>query len=450
MEKINKINYNQTDLKEVDLLNIKAEEARKSNNDLSLTLSKEAIGKAQLLGYSKGLAKAYLNAGISCRLSSNFEAAVDYYEEALKLNRSLDDKHNESRTLNALANVYYNLSNFQKAIEYYDECVFVLQSLGEIDFEAVVLTNRGLSYQQFGDIRASLNNYLESLSIYRSMNLPVHYALYNNLGIVYLETGSYNEALKYFVEALKKTQSEKNIIDESFTLANIGRTYIYMEDYSNAITYLSEALIMMKKFGNRQAESQVFSNLGKAFMKMRSFPEAIKYYNRALKYYREISDTSSVSHTLCELGELYFELNDYKSSKQYFIDGLGVSKQINDIVNEVRTNTGLAKLYVKFQDSETASVYLLNAEELAKSRNSYKELSKISKIFSDSYSAIGKKEEAKKSLEMHYEYLRKMINLEEENKINSIMLGHLSNNNGNDGLFGKYLNKKTGKAEIRV
>lgn len=442
MEIINKLTNNRISLEEVDLLNKQADDARKSDNSLSLALSKEAISAAQLLGYTKGLAKAYLNAGISCRLSSNFEAAIEYYEEALKLNRSIEDKQNESRTLNAIANVYYNLSNYKKAIEFYDESIFVLQIIGDLKFEAAVLTNRGLSYQQFGDLRAALNNYLESLSIYRSLSLPVHYALYNNLGIVYLETGSYNESLKYFVEALKKTHAEKNIIDESYTLANLGRTYIYMEDYANAITYLTEALIIMKKFGDKQAETQVFSNLGKAYMKMRCYPEAVKYFNRALKYYKEISDTSSVSHTLCELGELYFEINDFKTSKEYFIDGLGLSRQIDDIVNEVRTNTGLAKLYVKFQDGEKASGYLVKAEELAKSRNAYKELSKISKIYSDYYSNSGKRNEARESLEKHYEYLKKIINLEEENKINAIMLGHLSINDNTKDLMTNYLNEK--------
>ena len=154
-ENIKTINRNS--FEEVDLLNSKADEARKDNNNLSLSLSKEAISMAQLLGYSKGLAKAYLNAGISCRLSSNFEAAIEYYQEALSLYRKLKDKKGETRTLNALANVYYSLSDFTKAIEYYDESIFVLQSIGDLNFEATVLTNRGLSYQQNGDLKAALN-----------------------------------------------------------------------------------------------------------------------------------------------------------------------------------------------------------------------------------------------------------------------------------------------------
>ena len=109
-ENINSTNRNS--FLEVDQLNSKADEARKNNNNLSLSLSKEAISKAQILGYSKGQAKAFLNAGISCRLSSNFEAAIEYYQEALALYSKLKDKKGETRTLNALANVHYSLSDF--------------------------------------------------------------------------------------------------------------------------------------------------------------------------------------------------------------------------------------------------------------------------------------------------------------------------------------------------
>jgi tetratricopeptide (TPR) repeat protein len=364
----------------------------------------------------------------------------------LTINRRIKDKKAEAMTLNSMANVYLGLSDFKNAIEYYDECIYVSQSVGDLKFESTVLTNKGLAYQQFGDLKASLNSFFESLSICKSADIPVHYALYNNIGIVYLEIERYEEAMTYFIEALKKATTEKNVIDESFTLANIGRTYTYMGDFSNAITYLCEAMIIMKRFGNRQAECQVYANLGKAFMKMRSYPEAIKYYNRSLKYYKEIGDLSSVSHTLCEIGELYFELNDFKTSKEFFNEGLALSKQINDVVNIVRVNTGIAKLYLKFNDTEKASELLSAAESLASSRGCYKELSRIFKIYSDTYGTNGKSREARESLDKHYSYLQKLITLEEESKLQALILGHISpdkNTNGSENGFKSKTKKKT-------
>ncbi len=224
---------------------------------------------------------------------------------------------------------------------------------------------------------------------------------------------------------MKKIKDRKQINDESLALANIGRTYLYMEDFSNAITYLSEAMIIMKKYGNRQAETQVYANLGKAYRRMRSFPESVKFYNRALKYYREISDRSSEAHTLSEMGELYFELNDYKTSRELFTEGLEICRTLKDSVNEVRIQTGFAKLYLKFRDIEKAESYLLNAMELAKSRNAFKELSLICKLYSEMYSLTGNFSESGKYMEQHYDYLKQLNNITEENRGHAIMLGNL-------------------------
>lgn len=410
---------------EIDAINSKASKARKSDSSTSLIMSKEAITAAKDAGYTGGLALANLNAGIACRISSDFENASAYFNEALGIYRAINDKKGESRTLNAIANVELNLSNFDNAIEFYEECVYVLQSIGDMDFEAVVLMNKGLAYQQNGNLKAALKNYLESLCIFRTKGLKIHHALYNNLGIVFLETGNYEEALMYFTEALKQTQMNKAVNDEGLALANLGRTYLYMEDFTNAITYLSEALICIKKTGNRQAETQVYANLGKSFRRMKCYPESVKLYNRALKYYKEISDKSSVAHTLCEMGELYFELNDYKSSKEFFNEGLEIAGSSGDEANIARLNTGLAGLYLKFRDTEKAKQYLSSAERPAASRNSLRELMNICKLYSEVYTISGNEKLSGEYMKKYSNYTDEIADFVKECKIQSIMLEHI-------------------------
>ncbi len=408
----------------VEALLAGANELRNKNAAKSLELSKQAIKLAESINYHKGMAKANFNAGVCNRLTSNFDTALQYYNTSLSLYRSMGDKKGESRVINSIANVYLSLGDFTQAVEYFDECVYLLESIGDIEFEATVLANKALSCQQQGNLIASLENNLQSLSLYKTIEKPIPHTLLNNIGIVYLEIGNYHVALKYFNSALKAEEETGNLIDESFTLANIGRTYVYMDDPSNAVTYLSEALIITRKFGNRQAESQIFSNLGKAYIKLRCFPEAITYMNKALKYYKEISDKSSISHSLAELGELYFQLNDFITSKKYFTEGLSVALDLNDEINEVRNYTGLASLYIKFMDLDAADKYLEKAAKLAEKRKSYKELSKIFKLLSDGYMSLGKTIESNKYLDMHYDYLKKLIQIEEENSIRVFTATH--------------------------
>lgn len=411
------LNNNQTVKQKVDLLITQANEKKTANPDLAFELSREAIEYAECVNYRTGLARAHYLAGVTGRLTSNFKAALMHFNKAIDLYTELEDKKGKSRALNSIGNVHMSLSDFKQAIEYFDECRYVLESIGDLAYEAIVLANKGLTYQQEGNLIASLENYLHSLSIYKTVQKPVPHTLLNNIGIVYLEIGNYYVALKYFNSALKIAEEARHELNESFTLANIGRTYIYMDDCSNAITYLSEALILIRKLGNRQAESQIFSNLGKAFMRLRCFPEGNTYLNKALKYYKEIGDKSSVAHAMSELGELYYHLNDFAASKNYFADGLKTSIEISDEVNEARNCIGLAGLYIKFMDLNKADEYLKRAIVLSEKRKSYKELAKIFKLLSDGYMSVGKDEESNQYLEMHYDYMKKLITLEEENSL---------------------------------
>jgi tetratricopeptide (TPR) repeat protein len=408
----------------VEALLAGANELRNKNAARSLELSKQAIKLAESINYQRGMAKANFNAGVCSRLTSNFETALQFYDKAISLYRLIDDKKGESRVMNSIANVYLSLGDFKVAAEYFDECVYLLESMGDIEFEATVLANKALSCQQQGNLIASLENNLQSLSLYKTIDKPVPHTLLNNIGIIYLEIGNYQVALKYFNSALKTEEEAGNLLDESFTLANIGRTYVYMNDPANAVTYLSEALIITKRYGNRQAESQIFSNLGKAYIKLRCYPEAVIYMNKALKYYKEIGDKSSISHSLAELGELYFQLNDFITSKKYFNEGLAIALEINDEINEVRNYTGLAGLYIKFMDLDSADKYLEKAAALAEKRKSYKELSKIFKLLSDGYMSVGRTTESNKYLDMHYDYLKKLIKIEEENSIRVFTATH--------------------------
>ena len=122
------------------------------------------------------------------------------------------------------------------------------------------------------------------------------------------------------------------------------------------------------------------------------------------------------------------------------MDGLEISQKINDVMNILRINTGLARLYLKFRDTEKAASYLSNAEKLAMAANSYKDLVKINKIYSENCSISGNYKEAKVFMEKHNKYQAKLSNLSEENKIQAIMLGHIKNSFNNTPAY--YSNPK--------
>jgi tetratricopeptide (TPR) repeat protein len=434
-------------MSKVDELLTLAAELRYKDAVKCLKISREAITLAEAMNYRAALAKAHYSAGVCCRLSSQFENAFTHFDSALSIYRLNQDKRGESRILNSIANVYLSLGNFNKAINYFDECIFLVQSFGDFAFEATVLSNKALACQQAGILVESLENNLQSLSIYKCMKKPVPHTLLNNIGVVYLEIGNYYVALKYFNDALRTEENNGNLSDESSTIANIGRTYIYMENCSAAITFLSVALHKIKQFGNKQSESQIYSNLGKAYHKLGCYPESIDFFNKALTCYREIDDQSSVSHTLAELGELYMHLNDFTAGKKYLEEGLNIALENEDEVNEVKNYTGLAALHLKFGEIEIADEFISKAVKLAEERKSYKELSRIFKLLSDGYLSIGNTAESMKNLKLHFEYSKKLIEIDEENSLRVFTASHKFISS-EDYSSTKYLKNKTLSEDI--
>lgn len=71
----------------INSLNRECENARQTDIARAMEICYRAISAAKAVGYNSGLAKAYLNAGICSRLSSDFEAAIEYFSLSLAIYR---------------------------------------------------------------------------------------------------------------------------------------------------------------------------------------------------------------------------------------------------------------------------------------------------------------------------------------------------------------------------
>ncbi|RPI15488.1 MAG: tetratricopeptide repeat protein [Ignavibacteriae bacterium] len=392
-----------------------AEDSRKTNPSKAQEVCCDAINLANEIGFKAGLAKAYLLYGIICRQTSDYERAFQNCYKAKDVYCELGDLKGQSRSLNSIANIHYDLSNYNKAISDFDACIELLDKLDDKRFKAVVTTNKGLSYAESGDIDKALACYYESMDIYDELKVKLPYPLLNNIGLAYQKLGDFKTSLLYLTDALKSEIDANNIPDQSFTLANIGLNYLYIFDYANSITYLTESLILMRKLGNVQAESRVFKDLSKAYSNMKCYPEALKYGLRAMHYVKQTGDKSTFAEIMNQLGQIYMNLKDFVNARKYFIESLETSISIGDKVNETNNYINLAWLYYAFQDADSVLTYLNKAIRPAEERNSITHLHEIYYLFSKTCQTSGRYSEATQYAEKKYLYEKKILELGENN-----------------------------------
>ncbi|OBQ23475.1 MAG: hypothetical protein AN481_14965, partial [Aphanizomenon flos-aquae LD13] len=67
--------------------------------------------------------------------------ALDYYNQALPIYRSVGDSSGEAGTLNNIGFVYSDLGEKQKALDYYNQALPLIRAVGDPSGEATILDN---------------------------------------------------------------------------------------------------------------------------------------------------------------------------------------------------------------------------------------------------------------------------------------------------------------------
>src|SRR5688500_3790391 len=155
---------------------------------------------------SRSLAAIAFTEGKQLELQGTAESlrkALEKYEKALGLWRSLHDRPGEAAALGSIGTVRYLLGDRQMALEVFQQQLEIWKAIGDRPKEAEALNNIGVVYGALGQHKQAIDSYLQALPLRRAVNdrLGVANTL-DNLGLFYLNTGELQKALDYCSQAL--------------------------------------------------------------------------------------------------------------------------------------------------------------------------------------------------------------------------------------------------------
>jgi len=189
-----------------------------------ITKDQDWIKRAQTacekaLALDEGQAEANACLGLVSKGTGRFEWAVEYYQNAVRLEPTNDD------AVRGLASAYAGLGRTSQAEKTY--------------WEAINLR-------------------------------PGYWRGYNLLGAFYIEEGRYAEAAEMFEEVVA-------LAPDSFRgYSNLGGTYVYLGRYADAIAKLERSISI-------RPTAAAYSNLATAYFNLRKFGDAAPLYEEALK-----------------------------------------------------------------------------------------------------------------------------------------------------------------------
>ncbi|MGK7903587.1 MAG: CHAT domain-containing protein, partial [Hormoscilla sp.] len=220
------------------------------------------------------------------------------------------DRSGVATTLHNIGTVYYDIGKRQQALDYYNQALPISRSVGDRSGVAITLSNIGGVYDKIGKQQQALDYYNQALPIQREVGARSGVAItLSNIGSVYSDIGKQQQALDYYNQALPISRSVGDRKGEARTLNNIGLVYSGIGKRQQALDYFNQALPILREVGDRKGEAHTLNNIGGVYDKIGKQQQALDFFNQALPIVREVGDRSGEATTLSNIAFLYRDTN---------------------------------------------------------------------------------------------------------------------------------------------
>ncbi|MBD2519824.1 CHAT domain-containing protein [Nostoc sp. FACHB-973] len=213
--------------------------------------------------------------GIEQFQTSQFEAALQSWQQALIIYREIKYRKGEGNALGNLGAAYNSLGDYAKAIEYQQKSLAIAREIKDRNGEGAALGNLGNAYSSLGDYAKAIEYHQQSLAI--TLQIKDRLGEGNALGYLggaYSSLGNYAKAIEYQQQSLAIVREIKDRSGEGETLGNLGNAYYSLGDYLKAIDYQQQSLAIAREIKDLYGEGSSLNNLGATFYKSGNLKQA--------------------------------------------------------------------------------------------------------------------------------------------------------------------------------
>jgi tetratricopeptide (TPR) repeat protein len=217
---------------------------------------------------------------------------------------------------------------------------------------------------------------------------------FSNIGVVYLNQGSYPKALDYFLKGLKIAESIKDPKVLASIHGNMGNVYLRQADYPRALENYFSAYSMAMQANNKSRAANQLGNIGIVYYQEGQlaqgvqrdslFMKALDFYNRALKLDEEVNYENGICADLGNIGIVYDELGQMDKAIVFFRRAQKLAEKTGNLQFEANNLASMGTVYTRQKKYPEAERILLKALDINRKqgalegvKNEYQELSQL-------------------------------------------------------------------------
>ncbi len=293
------------------------------------------------------------------------------YSKAFEIGQYLTDSHPFPAslfTLNLFETIAYSarINGFYlSSLEVYQD--ILLETAEDLDNKNDYLTIR-MDYAntlfRIGNVNQSLQEYEYIYQDIDELRDPRYRsALFNNLAISYLNTGRFDQYVKFQLNAYDIAQEENDYGQQLSILRNLFIFYRRQNDTDLALSYLNNALQLAQENELTADVSSILISLGIYKRTVEGNPEsALIHFQEAVGLSEAANQYQYFYNSTIEIAETYYLLENYEEASRYFHHAIELSNSRNDKRGYLQANVRYANMLSEIQNYEKARELIYSFE----------------------------------------------------------------------------------------
>ncbi len=283
------------------------------NSDSSVMFSNMAVDLSEKIDLRRTEAESYSILGVNEKNNGNYEKALEYHLQALRIKEEDHLEDGLAITYNDIGVLYKIMGRFSEALEYYKKSNAICRKLDYTKGVAMTYNNIGTIHRELSGEDSALYYYQLALSVAEEMGDPYSLSVcMNNVADVYSTQGRFEEALALFKTCLRYDKELEHQGGIAYTYNNIARTLSSMKEYESAYRYSDSAMTVVRnadlrhdRMATLMIRAGIEEGMGKPALAMTT-----------IRQYLALKDSLLTEETSQQISELQTQYETAQKEKQ--------------------------------------------------------------------------------------------------------------------------------------
>tara|TARA_R110002051_G_scaffold180913_3_gene250379 strand:+ start:34632 stop:36614 length:1983 start_codon:yes stop_codon:yes gene_type:complete len=271
--------------------------------------------------------------------------------------------YGQAYTLNQLGRIYRDISEYQKALDLFQEALSISFEANSIEFRVYSLNMISVVYRRTDAVKSALDFSQEALELAETVAEPstglkrsINVSL-NSIGNIYQMLEQYDLAIEKFERSMILEKELDNKLGLAINHQNLGECYEAQGMLEPALQNFRKSLVYNEIINSEKGKIICNYSIAHVYVHNGKINEAVSLLQTNLKKAQNLGDQKIVTTIFINLGWALTRLGDYNAAEINLENGLSLAKKYNLHAEIAEANKFLSELWIKKDDYQKGMNY---------------------------------------------------------------------------------------------